>query len=67
MIRLVIHSLYIYRFITAINELRLPKQFSDEKNTSKIRAPYMCATRHHLSLEPDVIELYKELRKLMYR
>jgi hypothetical protein len=65
-IRLVINILYIYRFLTAINELRLRGQ-GDEFEISKIQAPYMCATRHHLSVEPDVIELRKELRKLMHQ
>ena len=65
-IRLAINILYIYRFITAINGLRLRGQpLNDEEE--KIRAPYMCATRHHLSVEPDVTELHKELRKIMYR
>ena len=62
-IRLVINTLYVYRFLTAINGLRL--RGDGENDTG--RAPYMCATRHHLSVQPDVIELRKELRKLMYR
>ncbi|CAF1015183.1 unnamed protein product [Adineta steineri] len=66
-IRLVINILYVYRFITAINGLRLRSQSNEDDDIFKIRAPYMCATRHHLSVEPDVIELHKELRKLMYR
>jgi hypothetical protein len=66
-IRLVINVLYVYRFITAINGLRLRSQTNEDDEMLKIRAPYMCATRHHLSVEPDVVELHKELRKLMYR
>ena len=65
-IRLVINTLYIYRFLTAINGLRLRGQ-GDEIERLKIQTPYLCATRHHLSVEPDVIELRKELRKLMHR
>ena len=65
-IRLAINILYIYRFITAINSVRLRDQTHQDEQI-KVRAPYMCATRHHLSVEPDVIELHKELRKLMYR
>ncbi len=71
MIRLVINILYVYRFLTAINGLRLRGQSNEdddeETRLSNIRAPYMCATRHHLSVEPDVIALHKELRKLIYR
>lgn len=66
-IRLAINILYIYRFITAINGLRLRSQSNEDDEILKIRAPYMCATRHHVSVEPDIIELHKELRKLMYR
>lgn len=68
-IRLVINTLYVYRFLTAIHGLRLRggEQDADGDALGNIRAPYMCATRHHLSVQPDVIELRKELRKLMYR
>ncbi|CAF0923606.1 unnamed protein product [Adineta ricciae] len=66
-IRLVINILYVYRFLTAINGLRLRSQLNEDDEMLKIRAPYMCATRHHLSVEPDVVELHKELRKIMYR
>lgn len=65
-IRLAINILYIYRFLTAINSIRL-RDHSQQDEEQKIRPPYMCATRHHLSVEPDVVELHKELRKLMYR
>ena len=71
-IRLVINTLYVYRFLTAINGLRLRGGEGQDENEDtlglvNIRAPYLCATRHHLSVQPDVIELRKELRKLMYR
>lgn len=64
-IRLVINTLYVYRFLTAINGLRLRGGVEGDNEVE--RAPYMCATRHHLSVQPDVIELRKDLRKLMYR
>lgn len=66
-IRLAINVLYVYRFLTAINSLRLRSQWNEDDEGLKIRAPYMCTTRHHLSVKPDLVQLHQQLRKLMYR
>lgn len=66
-IRLAINILYIYRFLTAINSIRLQGQSDHDEQKKKSQAPYMCTTRHYLSVEPDIVQLHKELRKLMHR